>query len=63
MTTTERRRINPIIEARPVYAWAYDCCSCQQQHTDRDPLYAEHILHQSRHGLRQVRVAYAFTAE
>lgn len=29
----------------------YECVKCQRRHYERDPLYGDHIMFQSKHGL------------
>jgi hypothetical protein len=36
--------------------YEYGCCLCQQYHNEADPLYAAHIMSQSKHGPRFVPV-------
>jgi hypothetical protein len=34
--------------------WEYGCCRCQTYHAEGDgPVYAEHLMWQSKHGLRR----------
>jgi len=39
-TTTEVRRVR-----------SYECCTCQQRHYDGEPLFSEHVMAQSKHGM------------
>lgn len=32
----------------------YGCCKCQKHHYEPDPLYTEHLAHQSKHGLQRI---------
>lgn len=36
--------------------WEYGCVKCQKWHRDNEAIYAEHIMFQSKHGPREVRV-------
>lgn len=40
----------------PVVVREYGCVRCQGDHREGEPLYAEHLPWQSRHGIREVDV-------
>lgn len=35
---------------RPIELRRYGCCRCQSYHTEPDPLFEQHLFHQSKHG-------------
>ena len=50
---SESRRV-PVVTAIRVREWEYGCCLCQTYHGESDgPIYREHLMRQSKHGLRR----------
>jgi hypothetical protein len=37
---------------RPPMIREYGCCKCQTMHSEGDRLYADHLFHQWKHGVR-----------
>lgn len=48
-TCTDAKFLNVVLRE-------YGCVRCQTYHTEGQPLFAEHIMSQSKHGVREVDV-------